>query len=100
METQVAQASLAEAEAGPQRRHPLGLGLRPAPLRAIPVGSGGCRDSTSDGVAAGEPALQNKAGEYNCFLNAVVQCLWHCTAFKEGLLRLPADALQARGPYL
>ena len=22
--------------------------------------------------------LSNEAGEYNCFLNAIIQCLWHC----------------------
>jgi ubiquitin C-terminal hydrolase len=32
-----------------------------------------------DGVAA--PGLQNQAGEYNCFLNAIIQCLWHCREF-------------------
>ena len=28
------------------------------------------------------PGLQNQIGEYNCFLNVVIQCLWHCTVFK------------------
>ena len=33
------------------------------------------------------PGLQNLTGEYNCFLNVIVQCLWHCRAFRSGLLR-------------
>ena len=36
-----------------------------------------------DGVAS--PGLQNRLGEYNCFLNCVLQCLWHCTEFSDRL---------------
>ena len=34
------------------------------------------------GPGAATPGLQNQIGEYNCFLNVVVQCLWHCREFK------------------
>ncbi len=27
--------------------------------------------------------LQNEAGEYNCFLNVIIQCLWRCTDFRQ-----------------
>ena len=27
--------------------------------------------------------LANQAGEYNCFLNVVVQCLWSCKQFTQ-----------------
>ena len=27
--------------------------------------------------------LRNEAGEYNCFLNVVVQCLWRCGQFRH-----------------
>lgn len=27
--------------------------------------------------------LSNEAGEYNCFLNAILQCLWHCAEFRR-----------------
>ena len=37
---------------------------------------------SESGSAAG-PGLQNDPGEYNCFLNVIVQCLWHCTAFRD-----------------
>ena len=29
------------------------------------------------------PGLRTETGEYNCFLNAVVQCVWHCAAFRQ-----------------
>jgi hypothetical protein len=35
--------------------------------------------ATVPGVSAA--GLANQAGEYNCFLNVVVQCLWSCKAF-------------------
>lgn len=50
------------------------------------------------GLAAAAPGLQNQTGEYNCFLNVVVQCLWHCVAFRNGFLALGDDHLQARPP--
>lgn len=42
------------------------------------------------------PGLQNQTGEYNCFLNVIVQCLWHCHEFRKGLLCLGPQLLQAR----
>ena len=27
--------------------------------------------------------LTNEAGEYNCFLNVIIQCLWHCSEFRQ-----------------
>lgn len=27
--------------------------------------------------------LHCTTGEYNCFLNVIVQCLWHCTHFRQ-----------------
>ena len=38
------------------------------------------------GLAQGEMVfmgLQNEAGEYNCFLNVIIQCLWRCTDFRQ-----------------
>ncbi len=51
------------------------------------------------GVAT--PGLQNQTGEYNCFLNVIVQCLWHCRSFRSGLLsRLDPQQLQVgQSPY-
>ena len=41
------------------------------------------QQQTLTGPGAGMPGLQNQIGEYNCFLNVVVQCLWHCRDFKR-----------------
>ncbi|MCL7042070.1 hypothetical protein MKW94_021139 [Papaver nudicaule] len=30
--------------------------------------------------------LKNEAGEYNCFLNVIIQSLWHLTCFREEFL--------------
>lgn len=36
--------------------------------------------------------LTNDAGQHNCFLNVIVQALWHLPAFVRGLTALaPAD---------
>ena len=79
---------MAEYNAAPHTRHPLGAGARSAQRV----------DAASEVAAAapGEAGLQNETGDYNCFLNVVVQCLWHCAAFKDALLRLPASALQVQ----
>ena len=46
--------------------------------------------TTARGTAAvARPGLQNEAGEYNCFLNVIIQCLWHCSAFRARLLSCP-----------
>ena len=82
---------MADYNAAPQKRHP--LGARPAQHAGSAHGAAA---AAAAAAPPGEAGLQNATGEYNCFLNAVVQCLWHCTAFKDGLLRLPAGALQVR----
>jgi hypothetical protein len=33
--------------------------------------------------AMATPGLRNEAGEYNCFLNAIIQCLWRCADFRQ-----------------
>ena len=27
--------------------------------------------------------LRNETGEYNCFLNVIIQCLWRCAEFRQ-----------------
>ena len=27
--------------------------------------------------------LRNETGEYNCFLNTIIQCLWRCADFRQ-----------------
>ncbi|KAL4433821.1 hypothetical protein ABPG75_000262 [Micractinium tetrahymenae] len=41
------------------------------------------------------PGLRNALGEYNCFLNAVVQCLWRCAAFRQQVLGWPSSFFEA-----
>ena len=33
--------------------------------------------------------LSNMSGQYNCFLNVIIQSLWHLPAFRQALLALP-----------
>ena len=40
------------------------------------------------GLVAGTAGLTNDAGEYNCFLNTVIQSLWHLPPFRRGLLEV------------
>ncbi|KAK9803715.1 hypothetical protein WJX73_005429 [Symbiochloris irregularis] len=56
---------------------------------------------TADGIDTdaedGAPAtgLQNNIGEYNCFLNVIVQCLWRCQDFRVAFMDLHPSSLQA-----
>ena len=57
------------------------------------VGLANGADCSATSPAAG-PGLQNLTGEYNCFLNVVVQCLWHCRAFHKSFMGLPLPIVQ------
>lgn len=49
-------------------------------------------------AAGGElclPGLRNEAGEYNCFLNVILQCLWHCRDFRQQVLSWPPELVAA-----
>ena len=39
--------------------------------------------------------LSNDSGLNNCFLNVVIQCLWHLHSFREALLSLQPQVSQA-----
>ena len=45
---------------------------------------------------AGDAAsgLQNLIGEYNCFLNVILQCLWHCREFQLRFVSQDHTSLQ------
>jgi hypothetical protein len=54
---------------------------------SLAQGSAGWRGVLAWGVGAqlvpaGATGLSNEAGEYNCFLNVIIQCLWHCADFR------------------
>ena len=41
--------------------------------------------------------LRNEDGQYNCFLNVIIQALWHLRSFRQRLLQLQAPATAAAG---
>ena len=64
---------------------------------ARPVGL--ARDRPATGVAdVAMPGLRNETGEYNCFLNVIIQCLWHCSDFRTAVMSLSANILQGARP--
>lgn len=38
--------------------------------------------------------LRNATGEYNCFLNVIIQCMWHCHAFCQAVMSWDPAAYQ------
>ena len=42
--------------------------------------------------------LRNATGEYNCFLNVIIQCLWHCGCFRRRIQSWKPDMYQVRPP--
>lgn len=55
----------------------------------------------ADGVtnSASVMGLRNATGEYNCFLNVIIQCLWHCHDFRKQVMKWDPVAFQVRtGP--
>ncbi|KAL4421489.1 hypothetical protein ABPG75_010780 [Micractinium tetrahymenae] len=41
------------------------------------------RAPAAGGGSLGLAGLRNEAGEYNCFLNVIIQCLWRCADFRQ-----------------
>ena len=39
----------------------------------------------------GLAGLSNETGEYNCFLNVTIQCLWHCSEFRAAVEAWPPE---------
>ncbi|PRW57724.1 ubiquitin carboxyl-terminal hydrolase [Chlorella sorokiniana] len=89
------QASLADA-AAVASRHQAGAWQE---LPAAPRSSGGAAAGAQDTEALALAGLRNEAGEYNCFLNVVVQCLWRCAEFRQQVAGWDAS-FQARDPVL
>jgi len=42
--------------------------------------------------------LKNEVGERNCFINVVIQSMWHLRAFRDGFLALPVDETSEQKP--
>ncbi len=50
-----------------------------------------CQPESGSQLAAG---LQNSAGEFNCFLNVIIQCLWYCSCFRTAVMAWPPSVYQ------
>lgn len=37
-------------------------------------------------TTASTMGLRNATGEYNCFLNVIIQCMWHCRIFRHTVM--------------
>ena len=78
-------ASLADASAVRTAGHSSSAAASPyvAGLALGGASAGGAANGGGGGTVAGAVGLRNEAGEYNCFLNVIVQCLWQCTDFRS-----------------
>lgn len=52
------------------------------------------RAATSSNVVSHAAGLHNQTGEYNCFLNVIVQCLWSLEGFCEQIMEWPRAVYQ------
>jgi hypothetical protein len=62
------------------------------PALGVERGSGAGNRPTLPGLA--HAGLANETGEYNCFLNVVVQCLYSCREFRNQVWELPGYVAQ------
>ena len=75
----ILQASLADAQRPLHAQFPFALpGQQQQQLQPAAEGPAGGGE-----LALAGPGLANAVGEYNCFLNVIVQCLWYCAEFRE-----------------
>jgi hypothetical protein len=42
-------------------------------------------------ASVASPGLQNNTAENNCFLNVLIQCLWHCSMFATLVLQYASE---------
>ncbi|KAK4768107.1 hypothetical protein SAY87_003248 [Trapa incisa] len=69
----------------------------PSPSSAVQKTHGAANDvgctviessfASADGSDMLGPGLQNEVGEYNCFLNVIIQSLWHLRHFRDEFLK-------------
>ena len=38
--------------------------------------------------------LRNATGDFNCFLNVIIQCLWYCSFFRTAVMTWPLQVYQ------
>ena len=44
------------------------------------------RGASDEPASTSTMGLRNATGEYNCFLNVIIQCLWHCRVFRQSVM--------------
>lgn len=44
------------------------------------------RGASDEAASSSTMGLRNATGEYNCFLNVIIQCLWHCRVFRQSVM--------------
>ncbi|KAL3144125.1 hypothetical protein ABBQ32_003915 [Trebouxia sp. C0010 RCD-2024] len=44
------------------------------------------QDASHEPATASTMGLRNATGEYNCFLNVIIQCMWHCRVFRQSVM--------------
>ena len=69
-------------------------GRPPSPFDAASGDDGASSASPASALARSGSAagLRNLEGEYNCFLNVVIQSLWHVSAFRDAMRRWEPSA--------
>lgn len=56
------------------------------------------QQSPSRELVVATPGLQNQIGEYNCFLNVIIQSLWNCRHFRAPFKAASAAFCSAQVP--
>ncbi|XVF54239.1 hypothetical protein PTKIN_Ptkin05aG0164500 [Pterospermum kingtungense] len=75
-----------------QQKFPLASSLRTAQRAPLQVNNHGAssKEVSSEGLNETDvfgTGLQNESGEYNCFLNVIIQSLWHLRRFRDEFLQ-------------
>jgi len=83
------QAILAEEYCSVQTPQPTAAAVSDLPWQA--ASQQNYQSENSSQLAAG---LQNSAGEFNCFLNVIIQCLWYCSCFRTAVMAWPPSVYQ------
>ncbi|CAH9144076.1 unnamed protein product [Cuscuta epithymum] len=74
------------------QKFPLPHSSTPVRMFSEPAGTGAPYEDTASGTAVNGidvygTGLKNEVGEYNCFLNVIIQSLWHLRQFRGEFLR-------------
>ncbi|KAG2500861.1 hypothetical protein HYH03_001622 [Edaphochlamys debaryana] len=108
-EADLQRALLESAQAAPDVAFPplsaAGAAAGAAAAKAAAAATGARRAPPAAASAVEAPGvagtgLVNRVGEYNCFLNVIIQCLWHCASFRAQIHTLNPDDYTAEHPIV